>query len=156
MTKKLVIYDTVFGNTAKVAETIGEALGPETTVKRVSDISANDLADVNILFVGSPTRAFRPTEGITNFLNQLSKDALKGVRAAAFDTRIHPEDINPKFFRFLFRTIGYADRVIARKLKSAGAELALEPDGFGVQESEGPLKEGEIERAAAWAKGIDD
>jgi hypothetical protein len=101
--------------------------------------------------VGSPTRAFRPTEGITAFLKNLSPSALDGVKAAAFDTRIELEDINPKFFRFIIKMGGYADKIIARRLEKAGAELALEPTGFAVVESEGPLKEGELERAAEWA-----
>ncbi len=151
MTEKLVIYDSVFGNTAKVAEAIGTALGPKTVVKKVDQVQKNDLEGVNVLFVGSPTRAFRPTEGITAFLKNLSPSSLEGVRAAAFDTRIELEDIHPKFFRFIIKLGGYADKIIARRLKKAGADLALEPAGFAVMESEGPLKDGELERAAEWA-----
>ena len=62
MSEKLVVYDSVFGNTAKVAEAIGEALG-DASVKKVTEVSQKDLHNITVLFVGSPTRAFRPTPG---------------------------------------------------------------------------------------------
>ncbi len=150
--KKLVIYDSIFGNTKKVAEVIGETLGSDTTVKKASKASNADLKNVHVLIVGSPTRGFRPTEDITRFLNNLPYDRLKSVEAGAFDTRILIEDINPNFLRFIIKLGGYADRIIARKLKRAGATISVESTGFAVAESEGPLKEGELERAAAWAE----
>ena len=35
-----------------------------------------------------------------------------------------------------------------------GAEIITTPEGFLVEETEGPLVEGEQERAAAWMKGL--
>ncbi len=39
-------------------------------------------------------------------------------------------------------------------LKTKGGTLILSPEAFFVKGKEGPLKEGELERAAGWAKGI--
>jgi len=39
-------------------------------------------------------------------------------------------------------------------MEGKGGYLAAEPEGFIVEDSEGPLKKGELERAASWAKGI--
>jgi flavodoxin len=66
--KAMVIYDSIFGNTEKVAEAIGKAIGSEAeqNVVKVSDDGAVRLQGVDVLIVGSPTRGFRPTEGITN------------------------------------------------------------------------------------------
>jgi flavodoxin len=50
--------------------------------------------------------------------------------------------------------LGYAAKPIADKLKKKGGKLVLPPEGFFVQGSEGPLKEGEVERAAEWAKQL--
>jgi flavodoxin I len=48
----------------------------------------------------------------------------------------------------------YAAGKIADSLKKKGATLMASPEGFFVKGKEGPLKEGELERAAGWAKGI--
>jgi flavodoxin I len=156
MKKVLVIYDSVFGNTAKVAEAIGKALegSLKVEVKHVKDVDITTLKTYDILFVGSPTRGFRPTEGIQGFLKNLSKDMLKGVKTAAFDTRIALSDIKSGFLRFIVKLGGYADKIIARKLAKAGAQEAIASTGFAVEDTEGPLKEGELERAADWAEVI--
>jgi hypothetical protein len=49
---------------------------------------------------------------------------------------------------------GSAASRIASKLKRTGASLILPPESFFVAEREGPLEEGELERAARWAEGI--
>ena len=88
--KVLVIYDSVFGNTEKVARAIAEGLGEEGD-RRDETPGRGDgdgMAGYDLLVVGSPTRGFRPTEGLVALLNQLPAGALKGRRAAAFDTRI--------------------------------------------------------------------
>ena len=41
-----------------------------------------------------------------------------------------------------------------KALEKKGGTLAGSPGGFYVTGGEGPLKEGEVERAAAWAKGL--
>jgi hypothetical protein len=48
----------------------------------------------------------------------------------------------------------YAAKPIADALKKKGGKLMLTPEGFYVKGMEGPLLEGEIERAAAWAGQI--
>jgi flavodoxin len=89
-----------------------------------------------------------------NFLKGLKKDALKGVKAAAFDTRIDIDKTDSGFLRTMVKLFGYADKKIVKQLSKAGADMALESEGFAVTDSEGPLAEGELERAKAWAKGI--
>lgn len=153
MTQKLVIYDSVFGNTEKIAHAIGEALG-DATVKKVTEVDQDDLKDLEILFVGSPTRGFRPTPATMDFINDLPPKALHQVKAAAFDTRIPFEKAEPAFLRFMIKLFGYADEKIAKKLQKAGAYLALKSAGFGVTGSEGPLEDGELERAKNWARVI--
>lgn len=153
MTEKLVIYDSVFGNTAKIARAIGEVLG-DAPVKKVSEVSRADLENLKILFVGSPTRAFNPTPAIKTFLQGLKKGIFKGVKAAAFDTRIPFERAEPAFLRMMIRLFGYADEKIVKGLSKTGADIALDCAGFGVKDSEGPLIEGELDRAKAWAKQI--
>jgi len=153
MAGKLVVYDSVFGNTAKVAEAIGEALG-NASVKKVTEVSKKDLNNINILFVGSPTRAFRPTPGTMNFLKGLNRNALSGVKAAAFDTRFPLDQTESSFLRTMIKLFGYADIKISKALSKAGATLPIENAGFAVTDTEGPLAEGELERAKTWAKTL--
>ena len=55
----------------------------------------------------------------------------------------------------MLRVLGYAAGRIANRLERKGGHLAAEPEGFIVEDSEGPLKKGELERAAIWANGGD-
>lgn len=58
MAKALVIYDSVTGNTEKMAKAIGDGLresGLDVGVKRVDDTSLNDLVDADAIVMGSPT-----------------------------------------------------------------------------------------------------
>lgn len=154
--KGLVVYDSVFGNTEKIARRIGEELGSRGSVEtlRASEVDAKRLEGLDLLVIGSPTRGWRPTEVVTHLLKSVGAGNLSGTKAAAFDTRIAPEDAPSGFVRFILRIGSYAAPPIAKKLAKCGASLVEPPQGFYVKESEGPLKEGELDRAARWADRI--
>lgn len=154
--KILVIYDSLFGSTEKIAQAIGSALGsPEdVSVVRVGSFALEQLQDTRLILVGSPTQAFRPTKDITAFLDGLPNDSLNGIRAVAFDTRMNTREVNNKFLTFMVNLFGYAAEPIAKRLKKKGAELALPAEGFFVNGREGPLRDGELDRAAAWARQL--
>ena len=92
--KALVIYDSVFGNTEKIALAVGEGAGAQ--VVKVDALQDGALAGVELLLVGSPTRGFRPTEGIQKFLKGLPKGSLAGVAVGGFDTRMDVDEVNNK------------------------------------------------------------
>jgi len=141
--KALVVYDSKHGNTEKVALTIGEALGAQ--VLQVDKVSPADLRGLDLLIVGSPTHGGWFTEGIKALLD--ASPALDGVDVATFDTRT--ATIWNRILPF-----GYAAPRIAQRLKTSGGHLLAPPEGFVVLGVEGPLREGELDRAAAWAKGM--
>lgn len=154
--KTLIVYDSFFGNTEQIALAIGNALGSQKDVEilKVSNVKLEQLKGLKLLVVGTPTRAFRPTEKISSFLKKIPINGLKGIKVATFDTRISPSDIRSSALRFLVKIGGYAAKPIAGNLTKRGGELMIPPEGFFVKDKEGPLKEGEIERAADWAKQI--
>jgi flavodoxin len=158
MIKALVVYDSFFGNTERIARSIGNALGrPEDVgIFRVVDVRPEQLAGLKLLIVGSPTRAFSPSPAIKKFLKSIPQNGLKGVKVAAFDTRVTDEEIDSAVFilRIFVNIFGYAAKPIADRLVKKGGQLIAPPDGFFVQGMEGPLKEGELERASDWAKQI--
>lgn len=153
--KALVVYDSFFGNTEKVAQAVGAALGgpPDVEVHRVSEVKPEQVSGFSCLIVASPTRGFRASPLIQTFLNDIPADALRGVKVAAFDTRIALEEM-PWFLRFIAKRAGYADKSIVAALTKKGGELVVPGEGFFVKESEGPLVEGELERAAEWARRL--
>jgi flavodoxin I len=154
--KTLIVYDSFFGNTEKIAQAIASAIGsPEdVSVCRITHFEAEQMKGVKLLIVGSPTRGFRPSKPIQTMLANIPAKGLKGVRAAAFDTRISLKEVNNGFLSMMVKIFGYAAEPIAKQLLKKGATLAQPAEGFFVKESEGPLKEGELERAATWAKQI--
>ncbi len=154
--KSLVVYDSVFGNTEEVARAVAGVLatGGEVAMKRPEEASAADLEGVELLVVASPTRAFRATPATISFIKQLAPDALHRVRVAAFDTRIDVEKIDKRFLSFMVKTFGYAAGPIAKALQKKGGSPAAEPAGFLVGDKEGPLVDGERERAEEWARAL--
>ncbi len=150
--KTLIVYDSVFGNTQKLAEAMAGM--PDASAVRVADIKAEMLKEAGLLLVGSPTRAFKPTSAITEWLKSLPEGALSGVRAAAFDSRVSPEDVKSGALKLMMKKFGYAAPDIEKLLTKKGAEIAAPPKGFFVRESEGPLADGEEGRAAEWARKL--
>jgi flavodoxin len=155
--KAVVVYDSAYGNTAQVAEAMGEALGSrgEVLVLRARDVRPEQLVGLELLIVGSPTQKFRPLPPVTELLKGLPRDGLRGVKVAAFDTRFPEGDINKvRILAFFVRVFGYAAKPIADRMVKKGGVLAASPEGFYVGKTKGPLLDGELERAAAWATRI--
>ena len=143
--KYLIVYDSTYGNTEKIARAIGAALTGEVKVQKAGDVNIAELASYDLLVIGSPTYGGRPMPTVADFLGKIPDDAVKGKNVAAFDTRI------PTKFAKLF---GYAADRIAKSLKDKGANLMVPAEGFFVNGKSGPLKDGEEARAATWAKGL--
>jgi flavodoxin len=153
--KVLVTYDSYFGNTEQIARAIGGAFDPQhqVSIVRISELKPNPTQGVDVLVVGSPTRAFRPSPATTAFLKQLPAGALQGVKVAAFDTRMDVKKA-PGILRFFAGMFGFAAAPIAKLLTQKGGSLACPPDGFFVKDTEGPLEDGELQRAVEWGMGI--
>ena len=89
----LIVYESGFGNTAKIAQAIGEGLTTKlgstghVEVRAVADVEAVDMANVDMLVVGSATRGFRAMPVTKALLKGLSAKGLNNVKVAAFDTR---------------------------------------------------------------------
>lgn len=151
--KAVVIYDSVYGNTQKIAQAIGDGLTGEVKVVPVGAMSASEVRSFDLLIVGSPVHGGRATPSIDAFLQQLPPHALEGKSVGAFDTRFEAEEQGIGL-RILMSVIRYAAERIARELAKKGGRLAAEPEGFIVEQKEGPLKQGELERASQWAKAM--
>jgi flavodoxin I len=151
--KALIVYDSAYGNTARIVEAIAVGAGYGSQPLHVEAAAAAPLEDCDLLVVGSPTQGGRPTRRIQAYLQALDAGTLAGKYVAAFDTRIDERAVSLPL-RLLLRVIGYAAPRIARALTRAGGRLALPPEGFCVTGKEGPLCQGELKRAIDWGRAL--
>ncbi len=152
--KFTLVYDSLYGNTEKIARAIGDGLAGqgEGTIASVADFKMDLLRGVDLLIVGSPTQKFKATAAMKSFLKAIPANGLKGARVAAFDTRLTQGNIDATpVLPFFVKLFGYAAEPIAKELQKKGGVLVLPPEGFYVEGTEGPLVQGELERAATWA-----
>jgi flavodoxin len=152
--KALVVYDTVYGNTEKVASVLKENLNKKYDVKLIKADAAKpaDLDGVDLLLVGSPTHGGWYIESVKTFLNAIPANGLKTMQAAAFDTSTSKQN-ESGFVKAVINFFGYASKRIAKSLAAKGATM-VSAETFPVIGREGPLQEGEIEHAKSWAEEI--
>ena len=113
--KTLIVYDSFFGNTDQIARAIGNVLAAEADVSvvRVADVKPAHLAGLDLLIVGSPTRAFSASPATKAWLKNLPPNSLTGIKVAAFDTRADMNDVKSRgadSFRQAVRLRRRADR----------------------------------------------
>jgi len=152
--KALVVYDSLFGNTKKIAEAITEGLSNQydSRLMSVKDIKITDINSIKLLILGSPTHGGRYSEAVKDFFASLQDNSLQGIKAFSFDTSI-PAGDKGWFVRLLIKMFGYAAPRISKELSKKGA-VAGGSETFWVLDREGPLKDGETERARSWSTGI--
>ena len=143
----LVIYFSKYGNTQKVAETIGTELrmNGNTHVLSLDVLTPSILQDADLVIMGSPTHRMNLPDAARGIFDQLPKRILKGKLVAAFDTSY-------KMNRFLNDFT--AAKRLAHKQRKLGGKRLVSPETFHVMEREGPLYNGELERAKTWAELI--
>jgi hypothetical protein len=158
-----VVYESMYGNTAKIAEAIGRGLtdaGLTVLVEPFNHVPPEQVVDADLLVVGGPTHAHGmsheatrdtartddkntyeepgPEPGLRQWLHDLPEGAARP--AATFDTRLH----GPALFT------GSAAKHITSRLEDRGFQIAAEPESFFVTKSN-QLMDGEEARAQVWA-----
>ena len=174
--KAAIVYESMFGNTQTIAEAIADGLAgsgaTEVAVMPLAEATPETVESVDLLVVGAPTHIGRMTTrktremgldaagkppkagaapyeldtsasgpGVREWLNGLPR-APRLTRAAAFDTRLS------------YPFAGGAARPIARGLRRHGYQVDARPHGFIVRAAQGPLRDGERERAKAWGAAL--
>jgi flavodoxin I len=160
--KAVVIYDSVYGNTEKIARAIAEGLSdamgaPDgVQVVKVGDVQPDRLAGWDLMLVGAPTHGSGPCPAMRDFLKGIPKEALSGVKVAAFDTRTDVNKLSGlvRVFGRILDRFGYAAEKISSNLEKQGGHAIVPAEGFIVKGTQGPLEDGELERAADWARQI--
>lgn len=161
--RALVVYESMFGNTAEVAHAIADGLSAHMSVETVEVGAAppSPGEEVDLLVVGGPTHAFsmsRPESresaakqakgplvstgrGLREWLAALPRGCAPA--AATFDTRVKVPLLP-----------GSAARAAQKRLRRLGIPIAAPATSFYVTTSTGPLAEGELDRARDWARSL--
>jgi len=140
----LVLYATRHGNTRRVAEAIANGIRPFGGVEVRAVTDREPIPDsVDLLIVGGPTEGRRMTPDMLDFLQTLPHAAVRGRRAAAFDTRL----------RWTKWLSGSAAETIGRKLERLGADVPVRTGSFFVT-AEPTVRPDELDRATAWGRAL--
>ena len=155
--KTLVIFDSEFGNTERLAKVIARKLGADAPLWAADGAAkaALEQRDWDLLVVGGPTQNHTVSPTMRALLEGVPQGALKDAHVAVFDTRY-------RMARFL---TGSAADWIATRLDRAGAALVVAPESYFVERDAPPpgeqrrhdhkrLEVGEEERAQAWANAL--
>jgi len=143
--KGLVVYDTSYGNTKTIAETIAETLresGIEVDLFAVKDAKKLSAKDYDFLVLGSPTRFGTMSFAVRGFLGRVKSEEWMNKPFIAFDTE-NPENMEKKEYS--------AAEKIAAKLRDKKMNQVLPVLKAAVLGQKGPLQEGEIERTKEYA-----
>ena len=145
--KILILYDSFFGNTKKIAEIIHDELNKNNEIDfgKVGFKGCSYPKSYDLIIIGSPTRGFTCTKDILNFVKSLPVDS-SDISFAIFDTNLDVKKINNRFLSFLVKRFGYSNDTIHKILnKKKGNIIGMEK--FYVADNEGPLENGEEKRA---------
>jgi menaquinone-dependent protoporphyrinogen IX oxidase len=151
--KGIVVYDTSYGNTKTIAETIAETLresGMEVDLFHVKDVKKLSARNYNFLVLGSPTRFGTMSFAIRGFLGKVKSEEWMNKPFAAFDTE-NPENIERA--RIEKKEWSAAEK-IAEKLRDKKLNQLLPVLKAAVLGQKGPLQEGEIERTKEYARTL--
>jgi menaquinone-dependent protoporphyrinogen IX oxidase len=147
--KGIVVFDTSYGNTKIVAETISETLkgsGIEVDTFYVKDVKKLSAKDYDFLVLGSPTRFGTMSLAIKGFLGKVKSEEWTNKPFVAFDTE-NPEN--------MVKTEWSAAEKIAERLRDNNKMNQLLPVLKAVVLGQkGPLQEGEIDRTKGYASQI--
>ena len=148
MVKVLVVYETKYGNTKLVAETIAEGIREakaiETVLNEVKQVDLKKIQDYDAILIGSPNHFGGPLRGVKKFIDKLGKLNLSEKGVAVFDTYL-----GNGFFQKAVKKM--EDRI---NEKAPGLKLMAPGLSIRVKGSKGPIEEGELPKCKEFGKEI--
>jgi len=146
--KVFVVYDTKWGNTKLVGETIVEGMkeveGIETTISDVEEVDLKKVADYDAILIGSPNHIGGPVRGVKKFIDKLGKLDLKAKWVAVFDTNLGGNQLE-KAVKKMEKRIG--EKIPRLKLIAPG--LSIKVGGM-----KGPIVDGELPKCKDFGKKL--
>ena len=151
MVRVCIVYDTRYGNTKLVAETIGEGLrdveGIQTAISDIEGVDLETLYGYDAILIGSPNHYSGPTKGVQNFIDNLSGHNLEGKAYAVFDTFVGKDS---DFF------LGKAARKMEKRIGEKVPDLKQLTPGLSIRVggTKGPIVEGELPKCRDFGREI--
>lgn len=147
MVKIIVVYESKYGNTKLVAETIIEGMnevgGIEAFLSELKGVDLNKILDYDVILIGSPNHMGGPTRGIKGFIDKLGKLQLKGKMFAVFDTYLGKDF--EKAVKKMEKQIN--EKVLGIKQLTPGLSIK-------VQGMKGPIADDELPKCRWFGKKI--
>ncbi len=147
MLKVLAVFESRYGNTKQVAETIVNGAqsvsGTETALSEVKSIDRDTIPRYDAIVIGGPTHFGGPTRGIKKFIDKLGSLTLDGKQFAVFDTYLGGDfEKGTKKMELWMR-----EKAPAMKMLVPG--LSIKVDGM-----KGPIAEGELPKCEEFGRSI--
>ena len=133
MKKAIVLFDTKFGNTEKIAQALAlgmEKQGVNVDCTNIENVKIDKLTEFDLIAVGGPTHGFGMSAPMKTFIKKLENSNLKNRRAFAFDTKT-----GSRFW-------GSAAKGIEKRLERKGMVIVKSHTSAIVEGLKGPLQEG--------------
>ena len=151
MAKVIVVYESKYGNTKHVAETIIEGMskveGIEIVIRELKEVDLNKIPDYDVILIGSPNHYGGPTKGVKGFVDNLGKLNLNGKLFAVFDTYLGKR--SDYFFEKALKKMEKRINEKVPELKQIAPGLSIKVQGM-----KGPLVEGELPKCKEFGKKI--
>jgi flavodoxin len=147
LSKILVVYESKYGNTKRVAETIVEGMqrveGTETTLNEVKKVDRKAITSYDTIVFGGPTHFGGPTRSIKKFIDKLSSLPLDGKQFAVFDT----------YFKTDFEK---ATKNMEQRMREKVPAMKMVVPGLSikVEDMKGPIVEGELPKCEEFGTKI--
>jgi len=147
LAKVIVVYESKYGNTKLVAETIIEGMrqvkGVEAVLSEVKEVDLSQIPSYDAILIGSPNHIGGPTRGIEKFIDKLGKLNLGEKRFAVFDT-------------YLGKDFEKAVKKMEKRIneKAPGMKMIASGLSIRVQGMKGPIAEAELPKCKEFGKKL--
>jgi len=141
-----VVIASPCGVTDTVARAVARAVdwSYEHSARSACDVDPVEIRTPSVVFLGGPTHRREMGESLRSFVDRMPDRLIAQCLFAAFDTRFHDSPI----------VTGSSARHIQRAVEARGGRNLVPGESFFVIRRDGPLREGEVERARVWASSV--
>jgi len=159
--RAVVVYESLWGNTASIARAVAEGLGPGTHAVPTDEATPELLASVDLVVAGAPVLGFRlPTDGMRASVRKDPKAPPADLEHASMRAWLaglrpgHGQGRSAAFETRFQRSPGGSVGAISTALEGAGYPPVAKPAKFIVTGKYGPLRDGETDRARQWGADL--
>ena len=157
----VVVYESLWGNTAAVARAVADGIGPQTRCLTTDEAAPDVIAEADLIVAGAPVLGFR-----------LGGDQMRAAIARDEANAPKPPDLSHPSLRSWLEQLphgsgqsaAFETRIwwsprgatgdIETRLERAGYPPIAKAQKFVVADKYGPLREGELERAHQWGQEL--